>query len=127
MGATISGVPFTRKQFLEALNGIVGGQTTAQLLTSNLRRALLDFGSETPDNFNCAGRVEVGPVGSAIGPKITGRDVLFGDIAHALESEPSPKALKDIFPEISEEDWDAFARMTTLIYILLTPGLSPDR
>jgi hypothetical protein len=123
----MSDVPLTRKQLLEALNGIVDGQTTAQQLTSNFRRTLLDFGSETPDNLNCAGRVEVGPVGPKIGPKITGRDVLFRDIAHELESEPLPEALKDIFPDISEEDWDAFTRTTTLIYILLTPDISTDR
>jgi hypothetical protein len=123
----MSDVPLTRKQLLEALNGIADGQTTAPQLTSDLRRALLDFGSETPDNLNCAGRVEIGPVGSKIGPKITGRDVLLRDIAYDLESEPLPEALKDIFPNISEQDWDAFTRMTTLIYILLTPDLSPDR
>jgi len=87
----MSDAPFTREQFLEALNGIAGGRTTAQQLTRNLRRALLDFGSEAPDNLNCAGQVEVGPVGSEIGPKITGRDVLFSDIAHALDSEPLPE------------------------------------
>jgi hypothetical protein len=123
----MSDVPLTRGQLFEALNGIADGQATAQQLTSNLRRTLLDFGSETPDNLNCARRVEVGPVGSEIGPKITGRDVLFRDIAHNLESEPLPEALKDIFPNISEEDWDAFTRMTTLIYILLTPDISPNR
>lgn len=80
-----------------------------------------------PDNLNCTGRVEVGPVGSEIGLKIRGRDVLFSDIAHALESEPLPKALKDAFPDISEGDWDAFARMTTLIHSLLTSELPLDR
>ena len=80
----MSDVPFTREQFLEALNGIAGGRTTAQQLTRNLRRALLDFGSEAPDNLNCAGQVEVGPVGSEIGPKITGRDVLFRALSRLL-------------------------------------------
>lgn len=123
----MSDVPFTRKQLLEVLNWIAVGQNTAEELTTNLRVALLDFGSDTPDNLNCTGRVEVGPVGSEIGLKIRGRDVLFSDIAHALESEPLPKALKDAFPDISEGDWDAFARMTTLIHSLLTSELPLDR
>lgn len=121
----MSDVPFTRKQFLEALNGIAGSRTTTQELTRKLRQALLDFGSETPDNLNCAGRVEVAPVGLKIGPKICDRDVLFRDIAHTLEDEPLPAALKDHFPGLSEKDWDTFTRMTTLIYILLTPDAPP--
>ena len=123
----MSDVPITRKQFLEALNEIAASQTTAQELTRKLRRALLDFGSETPDNLNCANRVEVDRVESKTGPKICGQDALFRDIAHALEDEPLPEALKEHFPEISEKDWDAFTRMTTLIYILLSPDASPNR
>jgi hypothetical protein len=122
----MSDVPLTHKQFLDALNGIAGGQTRPEELTRKLRQALLDFGSETPDNLNCANRVEVDRVESKTGPKISGQNALFRDIAHALEDEPLPEALKEHFPEISEKDWDAFTRMTTLIYILLTPEASPD-
>lgn len=112
-----------RKQFLEALNEIAGGQATLEGMTQELRQALLNFGSETPDNLNCADRVEVGPVGLKIVPKVRDREVLFRDIAHALEDEIMPKALKEHFPEISEKDWDAFTRLTTLIYILLPPDV----
>ena len=123
----MSDVPFSRERFLAALNGIAGGQTTPEELTRQLRRALLDFGSETPDNLNCASRVEVGRVGPETGPKITGQDALFSDISHALESAAMPAEIRKQFPEISEKDWDAFTRMTTLLYILLSPGGSPDR
>ena len=123
----MSDVPLTREQFLAALNAIAGGQATPEQLTRKLRQALLDFGSETPDNLNCAHRVEVGRVGAETGPKIIGHDALFSDIAHALESEAMPSAIKKQFPDIAEKDWDAFSRITTLIYILLGPEVSSDR
>ena len=123
----MSDVPLTRERFLAALNAIAGGQATPEELTRKLRQALLDFGSETPDNLNCAHRVEIGRVGAETGPKIIGHDVLFSDIAHALESEAMLSAIEEQFPQISEKHWDAFTRMTTLIYILLTPKVADHR
>ena len=69
---------------------------------------------------NSAKQIEVGTVGSETGLKLLGRELLFSDIAHVVESEPMPEALKTAFPGITDEDWDAFGRLTTLIYILLS-------
>ena len=87
MGIATSDVPLTRERFLEALNGSAHGSGPSEELTQKLRQALLDFGSETPVNLNCAHRVEVGHIGVEIGPKVTGQDALFSDTAHALEAE----------------------------------------
>ena len=116
----MSDVPFTRTQFLKALTGIADGRTNAEELTKDLRVALLQFGSETPDNLSCAEQIEVSTVGSETGLKLRSRELLFSDIAHVVESEPMPEALKTAFPGITDEDWDAFGRLTTLIYILLS-------
>ena len=75
----MSDVPLTQQKFIEALNALAAGPANPQELTTTLRRALLDFGSETPDNLNLANRVEVGRVGSHTGPKITGREALFSN------------------------------------------------
>jgi len=45
--------------------------------------------------------------------------LLLSAIAHVIEGEPMPEAL-ETFPGITDEDWDAFGRLTTLIYILLS-------
>lgn len=116
----MSDVPLTRTRFLEALTGIAEGHTKADELTTNLRVALLQFGSETPDNLSCAGQIEVGIVGTETGLKLRDRKLLFSDIAHVVEGEPMPEALKTAFPGITQVEWDAFGRMTTLIYILLS-------
>lgn len=39
----MSDAPFTREQFLEALNGIAGGRTTAQQLTRNSTASVARF------------------------------------------------------------------------------------
>jgi len=80
---------------------------------------LLDFASETPDNLNCVERIEVGLVDDNAALKIEGRAVLLSEIAHAIEDEPMPEALKKAFPVLNEADWAAFTRMTTLLYVLL--------
>ena len=109
-----------RTRFLEALTAVAEGRTNAEDLTKSLRVALLEFGSETPDNLSCAKQIEVGTVGSETGLTLLGRELLYSEIAHVIEGEPMPEALKTAFPDITDEDWDAFGRLTTLIYILLS-------
>ena len=122
----MSDAPSARTRFLEALTGIDEGRTNAEELTKNLRVALLEFGSETPDNLSCAEQIEVGTVGSETGLKLLGREVLLSEIAHVIEGEPMPEAIKAAFPGISEVDWAAFGRLTTLIYILLSRDRRPS-
>jgi len=87
-------------------------------LTDNLHTALLDFASHTPDNIACARQIEVGTLGSSTGLKLKNRPVLFSDIAHMLEDTDMPEAFKQSLPDITPQDWDAFTRLTTLIYLL---------
>ena len=116
----MSDAPSARTRFLEALTAVAEGRTNAEDLTKSLRVALLEFGSETPDNLSCAEQIEVGTVGSETGLTLLGRELLYSEIAHVIEGEPMPEALKTAFPDITDEDWDAFGRLTTLIYILLS-------
>ena len=121
----MSDVPMTRTQLLDALMKITDSHTSDEELTTGLHAAVLAFGSETPDNLNCVKRIEVGRVGDKTGLKVHGPEVLFADMAHVIEDEPMPEALKAAFPDITEHDWEAFTRLTTLIYILLSRTSSP--
>ncbi len=49
--------PHTRGLLWRALNEVAGGGDDAEALTAHFREALLAFGSETPDNLNCAERI----------------------------------------------------------------------
>jgi hypothetical protein len=120
----MSDVAIARERFLEVLASIAAGSDRPDALTDKLRAALLDFASETPDNRSAAERLEVGLVGSTVGPKLAGRSMLMSDVAHAVEDLPVPGALKRSFPDLSEQDWDAFTRLTTLLYTVLSRRLS---
>ncbi len=120
----MSDVAVARERFLQSLNRIAAGGGSAEELTVDLRAALLDFASETPDNRNAADRLEVGSVGATVGPKLAGRSMLLSDVAHAVEDLPVPGELKQSFPDLSEEDWEAFTRLTTLLYTVLSRRLS---
>jgi len=110
--------PYTHGLFWQALNGISQGQETPDALTKQLRAALLALGSETPDNLNCADRIEIGAADGEIGPVLCGYPL--SEIAHRLEDEPMPEALRAALPKMAERDWDAFMRLTTLLYIALS-------
>ncbi|MEE9590665.1 MAG: hypothetical protein V3V97_21890 [Hyphomicrobiaceae bacterium] len=100
----MSAVPVTRTKFLQALSGIAKGRDNADDPTTKLRRALLDFASETPDNLNCAERIEVSTLGAETGLALHGRGVLLSDIAHALENAPMPDALNSPLTKSCESD-----------------------
>lgn len=119
-GVTMSDVPFVRGQFLEALNRLSDKDENAADLTRSLRKALLDFASKTPENINCAERIELGDVDDDTALKIVGRAVLFSEIAHRIEDEPMPASLRMAYPDLTEKEWDAFTRMTTLLYLLFS-------
>jgi len=123
----MSDAPLTRARFLRALSDVAEGDAGAEDSTARLRRALLDFASETPDNLNCAALIEVGAVGSEIGLKLRERDLPFSEIAHAIEDAPMPETVAAAFPALTEDDWSAFSRLTTLIYTLLTRDMSSNR
>ncbi len=110
--------PHTHELFWRALNAIASGGDDAKALTARLREALLAFGSETPCNLNCAARIEIGVSAGEVGPLLGGHPL--ADIAHALEDQPLPDGLRAAFPDLTERDWDAFGRFTTLLYIALS-------
>ena len=109
--------PHTRGLFWQALNDIASEDAGAEALTSRFRSALLALGSETPDNLNCARRITIADVDGQLGPVLCGRQL--ADIAHELEDQPMPEGVGTAFPDLTESDWNAFMRLTTLLYIAL--------
>lgn len=114
--------PYTSRLFHEALAGGAAAEDipTAERraeLTEKIREALLLFGSETPDNVECARRIDYGlsPDGGNAGLRIAGSSIPLTDIAWALEDGPMPRSVRDAFPALTEDDWDAATRLITLI------------
>ena len=114
--------PYTHDLLWRALNRIASGDDDVEALTAQFREAFLALGSETECNLNCVDRIEIDVADSETGPKIGPvlRGHSLSEIAHVLESEPMPEAVRTAFPELTDRDWDAFGRLTTLLYIALS-------
>ena len=115
--------PQTVQQVMSALDALAFARDTPSELTRLFRRALLDFGSDTPDNVAALTTTEVVEHNSGRGDEIalttnpTGH--AFDEIAYALEDLDLPDGLKQRLPDLSEQDWEAFTRVTTLLYLAL--------
>lgn len=122
----MSNVPLAQKRLIDALSGVAIGPDSNEELTARLRLALLEFSSQTPDNLNCAERIEIGAVGDEAGLKIRNKKLKLGDIAYAVEDMPMPAELAVAFPEMTTQDWEVFTRLTTLLYILFDRSSAPQ-
>ena len=112
-----------RMPFLTVLQQIAEHPGNNAKLTTDLRTALLTFASHTPDNIACSKHIEIGTVGDETGLKLQNTKPLCADIAHILEDIDMPEAIKQAFPQLTPTDWDAFTRLTTLIYLLFGHNL----
>ena len=117
----MSKVPATHKALLDALRRLADGNDNNEHLTKNLHDALLSFGSETPDNLSCVNNIEVGSVGNNRGLKLRNQNIFLSELAYELENTPMPEQMKEAFPKVIGEDWEAFMRLTTLLYITFEP------
>ncbi len=109
----------TEKALLTTLSNLARGCDDDGTGSDELRQAFLDYGSETPDNKAAVAGIEVGTVNDETGLKLSGKKLLLSEIAHRLEASKLPQALKEELPQMTEDDWDSFSRITTLIYSLL--------
>ena len=111
----------TRKRFLKALSPNSRGDAAA---TKALRRALLEDASETPDNLACAKHIRISTVkaldskGRTKGLSLRGR-WLLSEVLWQAESRRMPKAVRDRYRGITEEEWEAIQRLVVLVFIAL--------
>jgi hypothetical protein len=115
----MSKVPATHNALLNTMRCLADGSDGNERISEKLRAALLAFGSETPDNVSCTNRIEVGHVDDVRGLKLRDQNILLSELAYELEDAPVPETVKAAFPDITGEDWSAFLRLTTLLYISL--------
>lgn len=115
----MSDLASARERFIATLNALSENDAGAPEQTEALRRALLEYASETPDNVSCAQGIEIGSDGNGLGLRLVGSNIPLSDIAHELEDVLLPAPLSSAFPELTERDWDTFTRLTTLIYTAL--------
>lgn len=89
--------------------------------SEELMRALLRFGSETPDNTNCYNHVEYGVVRerkwgppTVYGLKLKGKNVLISDMVAKIDTYIA-NAMQEENPDLSENERDAITRLVVLL------------
>lgn len=91
--------------------------------SSKFVQELLNFGSETPDNLNCADHIEFGRFTlneqTRVGLKIRKKNIPISLLMNVLENMTLPQEVKDHYPELEEYEWDAVTRVITLLLIAL--------
>ncbi|NJL54769.1 hypothetical protein HC928_05915 [bacterium] len=93
-----------------------------------IMRAFLAFGSETPDNENCVRQLEYkqteqddNPYRRYYGFTLKQSNIPVHFLLNKLEGMPVPASIKDAYPDLSQEEWDAALRMATMIVAAFSP------
>jgi hypothetical protein len=125
----MSGNNFSRNNFRKTLCSLAQHSPSKAEITNmskQVMQAFLDFGSETPDNLDCFQNLEYGLATNdshtsrkTVGLKLKGADVLISDVMHMIESMEIPAEVKEDFPDLTTEQWDAITRMTVMMLFSL--------
>ncbi|HYF47921.1 MAG TPA: hypothetical protein VEJ63_00830 [Planctomycetota bacterium] len=98
------------------------GSRSPSTVDAELKEAFLQTGSETPDNLSCIDYIEYGEISderwsvkTTYALKLKRQGALLSDIANVLENCDMPREIKERFPNITGEEWDAAMRMMTVI------------
>jgi hypothetical protein len=110
---------------LAMLRALAGETGMPDLSAERFRAAVLAFASETPDNLAALDRLTVASFRDADGIVRRGlalraSGVPLADIAWTLEELDPPAALAARHPDMTRADWEAFTRLTTILYSLLS-------
>ncbi|MFC9237901.1 hypothetical protein ACFTZK_15820 [Streptomyces decoyicus] len=114
-----------REQFCQALAAIPERADLHQdELTAQLRAALLNFASETPDNKDAAQRIAVQQTGEPRqGPRLClGRSGLaFAEVVLSAGGCPVPSCVLEEFPDLTQDEWNAVIHVTGLTLMAFEP------
>jgi hypothetical protein len=76
------------------------------------------------DNIESMNHIELGYLGGNFGIKIKNKEMFVSDIINALEDmEEPPPEIKEYYPDITDQEWLASARLSTLILLLFEKSL----
>ncbi|MGW8553273.1 hypothetical protein [Streptomyces tubercidicus] len=119
-----------REQFCRALTAISERTDLHQEeLTAQLRTALLNFASETPDNKKAAQRIAVLHTGEPQqGPRLclSRSGLSFAEVALSAGGCPVPSCVREEFPDLTQDEWDAVIHVTGLTLTALEPEPASD-
>ncbi|MBM4796083.1 hypothetical protein HXP44_29620 [Streptomyces sioyaensis] len=104
-----------REQFCQAMAAISERADLHQdELTAQLRTALLNFASETPDNKDAAQRIAVLHTGDGQGPRLclSRSGLAFAKVVLSADGCPVPSCVLEEFPDLTQDEWNAVIHVT---------------
>ncbi|MFI5526265.1 hypothetical protein [Streptomyces platensis] len=108
-----------RERFCQALAAISERPDLNQgELTVQLRAALLNFASETPDNMDAAQRIAVLHTGEPQqGPRLclSRSGLAFAKVVLIADGCPVPSCVLEEFPDLTQDEWNAVVHVTGLM------------
>lgn len=88
---------------------------------SDMKKFFLRFGSATEDNIESMNRIELSP---DLRIKIKNKELCISDIVNALEDmEEAPQEIKEYYPNITDQEWQASTRLSTLTFLVFEKSL----
>ena len=104
----------------DALKMLTVGKGTSETRLSQFRDAFLAFGSESPDNIQAMRQIALINSDRETGLATRNSQHLFQDIAWEMENLDFPEQLAERLPGVSELEWEAYLRIATMLFALLT-------
>ncbi|MEZ6134657.1 MAG: hypothetical protein R3C53_07085 [Pirellulaceae bacterium] len=105
--------------------------TTALEMSKEFRAALLLYASESDDNKDCAQRLEIGRILSNYGRtdfglKLQRTDIGISSVLCCAEGCPIPEQVSEIYPELTQAQWEACQRLATLVLSAFESNITPS-
>lgn len=110
----------TEDMMFDAIKMLSQGNENSEKCFLQFRDAFLAFGSQTPDNILAVDHITLIAAHGASGLATKFSQHLLQDIAWEMEKLDFPKQLAERLPGFSEKEWDAYLRVTTMLFVLLT-------
>jgi len=80
-------------------------------------KCFLDYGSDTTDNLACIDRLTLGESDGSFSLILKSGE-LVSDILNTAEGCNIPQQVQDSYPNLTQEQWDAVLRLSTIVLTL---------
>lgn len=108
------------EMMLNALEELLNADPPASQLLVKFQNAFLALGSETPDNLEAVEQFNLIKNGDRVGIGVRGGQCLLTDIAWSMEDIELPSIIAERFPDLTEQDWEAYQRFITVLISITT-------
>jgi len=107
----------TKDDLLASLVSIGKDSSTSDDRYELFSKCFLDYSSETPDNLACIENLTLTERDSLLGLSLKSGESV-SDILNSAEGDSIPQQVQDVYPNLTQVQWDAVLRLSTIILTL---------